>query len=170
MNYYALVYYLKNYPDFIENLRRKYDPMVNIIKPHLTIVFPIPESDINEQDLINHMQIKINKISSFSLQFNGLERSWDNYLFLITKTGTENMKKLHDELYVGILEPFLRKDIAFSPHITLGVFQDSPERYVLAEKEAEEQNISFEEKVSVVNLIKGSGILPPKTIQKFSLH
>lgn len=170
MNFYAIVYFLKSHLDDINDLRQKYDPMVTVIKPHLTIVFPIPENDITEKILINQIQEKINIVSSFSIQFSGLERSWDNNLFLTTKTGTDDIRKLHDSLYTGILEPFLRRDIPFSPHITLGSFQEDPKQYVLAEEDAKQKNFSFEERVDGISLIKGDGKLPPQTIREFFLN
>lgn len=169
MNFYALVYFLKSHSEAIDELRKKYDPMVDIIKPHVTIVFPISENEITEDVLIEHIQNQVKNFRSFLLQFSGLKCSWDDYLFLVTKDGTKNMEKMHDDIYKGILAPFLRHDISFSPHVTLGVFQQKQEQYIRAEKEAKQQNFSFTETIDHVSLIKGNGIFQPETIQKFLL-
>jgi len=52
----------------------------------------------------------------------GFEKSWDNWLFLVLKEGREQVIRLHDELYQGALELYLRKDIEFIPHLGLGLF------------------------------------------------
>lgn len=170
MNSYALVYYLKSHIDEINNIRHKYDPMAYVINPHITIVFPISENDINEDTLVKHIQNKIINIGPFLLEFDGLERSWDNYLFLMTKTGTSEMDKFHDFLYTEVLAPFLRKDIPFTPHVTLGVFQQKEELYTKAENEVKQTRFSFTEIIDNISFIKGDGKLPPQTIRNFLLQ
>jgi hypothetical protein len=39
-----------------------------------------------------------------------------------TKKGNEEAIALHDELYTGMLSPYLRRDIEYIPHIGIGLF------------------------------------------------
>jgi hypothetical protein len=48
---FALVYYPNIDTISINQLRRKYDPQVDLIAPHITLMFPLSES-IGEKDLI----------------------------------------------------------------------------------------------------------------------
>jgi hypothetical protein len=41
---------------------------------------------------------------------------------LVLKEGNEKVITLHDELYTGILSPYLRRDLEFIPHIGLALF------------------------------------------------
>ena len=50
--YYALISFLKADMTSIDQLRRKYDPTVDLIEPHLTVVFPVPES-LGKRELVN---------------------------------------------------------------------------------------------------------------------
>jgi len=43
-------------------------------------------------------------------------------LLLLLKKGNEEAIALHDELYTGILAPYLRRDIEYIPHIGIGLF------------------------------------------------
>ncbi|MDM5194062.1 hypothetical protein QUG02_13900 [Bacillus hominis] len=43
-----------------------------------------------------------------------------DYLFLEIEQGKEQIEELHDKLYTGPLLPFLRKDIPYIPHVTVG--------------------------------------------------
>jgi hypothetical protein len=40
--FYALVHYPQIDPEFINDFRRKYDPHVDLIEPHITFVFLVP--------------------------------------------------------------------------------------------------------------------------------
>jgi hypothetical protein len=49
-------------------------------------------------------------------------KSWDHWLLLVLKKGSENAIALHDELYSDILSPYLRKDMEYFPNIGMGLF------------------------------------------------
>lgn len=120
--YYCLVCYPKIDTTNIELFRKKYDPAFDHIKAHMTFVFPINTNKIEKDMLIKHIQKTADQFPSFEISLGGFEKSWDHYLFLNITKGKENFTELHDKLYSGILEPFLRKDLPLSPHLTLGHF------------------------------------------------
>ena len=41
------------------------------------------------------------------------------HVFVVPEEGHDQIARLHDELYAGVLRPHLREDIAFVPHITI---------------------------------------------------
>jgi 2'-5' RNA ligase len=117
--YFALVHYLESYSPKIDEFRKLYDPRVDVTLPHLTFVFPLDVS-IGEQQLIDHITAVLQDFSPIKATLGGVLKSWDNFIFLTVKEGSQQIIALHDELYTGILAPFLRKDIEYLPHVTLG--------------------------------------------------
>jgi hypothetical protein len=123
--YYVLVYY----PEFdekteenIEAFRRKYDPFVDSWKPHVPFIFPVPCSEVEEEKITEHVETVLKNWKSFSIQLGGFRKSWDHWLFLLLKKGNEEAIALHDELYTGMLSPYLRRDIEYIPHVGIGLF------------------------------------------------
>jgi hypothetical protein len=123
--YYALLYYPKfdtKTEENIEAFRRKYDPFVDSLRPHMPFVFPVPCSEIDEEKLTKHIETVLGKWKPFRIEIKGFKKSWDHWLFLLLKKGSEEATALHDELYTGILSPYLRRDIAYIPHVGIGLF------------------------------------------------
>jgi len=122
-------YSLVHYPKFerkteenIEAFRRKYDAFVDCWKPHIPFIFPVPSNEIEEGKFREHVETVLKKWKPFPIQIGGFTKSWDHWLFLLLKKGNEKAIALHDELYTGILSPYLRRDIEYIPHIGIGLF------------------------------------------------
>ena len=49
------------------------------------------------------------------------------YVFLVPDGGYADLSLLHDRLYGGVLAPFLRLDVPFTPHINIGTLSDRTE-------------------------------------------
>jgi hypothetical protein len=129
-------YVLLYYPKFdektqasIEAFRRKYDPYVGSLKPHIPFVFPVPCTEVEESKLVEHTRAVLNNWKPFPIQMKGFAKSSDHWLLLLLKKGNENAIALHDELYTGILSPHLRRDIEYIPHIGMGLFVKKTPRY-----------------------------------------
>lgn len=167
--YYALVHYPKLENEKVEKFRKKYDPLVDVIEPHITLIFPLPANQIDESQLVDHINKTLSKWKPFDIHLTGLKKSWDCWLFLLIKKGGNSITKLHDELYTGILAKYLHKDIEFIPHISLGLFtkKKTPydlsnpqavaldeEKYKSAIKEAERLNLDYRDMFDKVCLIK----------------
>jgi 2'-5' RNA ligase len=122
-----MYYFLAHFPkiDFtqINKIREAYDPNSKYIDPHIAVVFPV-SSEVGEENLIAHFGSILIGTSSFPITLQGLEKSWDHYLYLTVKEGKEDFISLHDKLYTGILEKYWLKSVPYSPHITLGFFAD----------------------------------------------
>jgi hypothetical protein len=123
--YYVLLYHPKfdrKTEDNIKAFRRKYDPFVDSWKPHIPFIFPVACSEIEEEKLTEHIETVLKNWKPFPIHIGGFRKSWDHWLFLLLKKGNEEAIALHDELYTGILSPYLRRDIEYIPHIGIGLF------------------------------------------------
>jgi len=123
--YYVLVYYPKfdrKTEEGIEAFRRKYDPFVDSWKPHIPFIFPVPCSEVEEEKLTAHIETVLKNWKPFPIHIGGFRKSWDHWLFLLLKKGDEEAIALHNELYTGMLSPYLRREIEYIPHIGIGLF------------------------------------------------
>lgn len=129
--YYCVVHFPKINTSKIEEIRSKYDPTIGTIKPHVTLVFPVKTDFVSKEKIIEDIKNVSETTSKFDINLVGFEKSWDNWLFLNVKKGTEEIISLHDKLYTGILEPQWRKDLPFSAHLSLGQFNKKDSDYSL---------------------------------------
>lgn len=119
--FYALVHYPHIDTQPINDFRREFDPQADLIEPHITFMFLVPDS-VGEQSLVDHIESVLSHWRPFPIHLKGLQKSWDHWLFLTLADGNANAARLHRELYTGILATYHRSDIEFVPHISLGLF------------------------------------------------
>ncbi|KEO84427.1 hypothetical protein EL26_04820 [Tumebacillus flagellatus] len=103
----------------IHCLRQKFDPLANLIPPHLTLVYPF-ESDWSAEQVQAHCQDVLQGFQPFDLTLRGITGTPDWHLFLNVKRGNDEIIALHDRLYSGLLQPFLYRKVTFVPHLTVG--------------------------------------------------
>lgn len=166
--FYALVHYPNIDTKRINEFRRKYDPQFDLIEPHITFVFLVPDS-IGEANLVHHIESVLGHWRPFPIQLKGLQKAWDHWLFLILAEGNESVARLHRELYTGILVSYRREDIQFVPHLGLGLFarQDANydirnpkevcldvEKYSQALGEAQQLGLDYRCVVDTLHLVK----------------
>ncbi|HEX7041967.1 MAG TPA: 2'-5' RNA ligase family protein [Patescibacteria group bacterium] len=171
MQHYAIVAFPKVDIELIQTFRKKYDPLWNVIHPHITLVFPF--SDIPEQLILEHLETVSKTLKPFQIQLKDFTKSFDHYLFLLVQEGKEEIYKVHDLLYTGVLASQLRNDIPFLPHMTLGKFAKDnifeEQLYNKALKEIQALHLNIDTVFSNFSLIQGDGILPAKIIKTFEL-
>jgi len=139
----------------IQKVRQKYDPLADHIRPHISLVFPF-ESDISDASLVQQIEPIIKQVKSFAITFDKLGHDDQGYIWLQAAYGTDKLTKLHDELYKNeLLRPYLRSDIPYVPHITLGKVAPSIQIKVLNSLVI--RNLSFSTFVDTVSVEK---ILP----------
>lgn len=129
--YYGLVYYPSFEPGLVRQIRQiraKYDPTVDLIEPHLTVMFPVPES-VGEHMLIDHIQGVLQQWKPFPIHVCRTQKSWDHWLLLTLQEGNAEVIKLYGEIYTGILAEYRRDDLEFIPHIALGLFAKNAAEY-----------------------------------------
>lgn len=111
---------------WIQAFRADHDPQFRIVAPHVTLVFPLDEG--LEEELVAHVR-QVTKSSpklSFTLRCATMMPDLSSgssqaaHVFLTPDEGYSALVKLHDRLYTGPLAPYLRLDIPFVPHITVG--------------------------------------------------
>jgi 2'-5' RNA ligase superfamily len=151
----------------VDELRRRYDPTVDVIAPHLTVVYPVPES-IGRDRLAAHVERVAAAVEPFTIRFGGLRRSRDHWLFLTLAEGDDDVRRLHDSLHTGILATYRAVDRPFVPQLGLGHFLrpgatydwDHPRakdfdarRYEAACREAEPLLASPDDRIDAVHLV-----------------
>ena len=104
----------------IDRLRRKYDPTVDLIEPHLTVVFPVPES-LGKRELVNHCAAVLQGWRPFPVVASQLVKTPDHWLFLTLRLGASVVTELYRDLHSGFLGDYARPEL-FQPHIGLGQF------------------------------------------------
>lgn len=117
---FALVHYPNIDARRIHQFRKKYDPQAHLIPPHITLMFPLPEV-VGEDHLIHHLESVLWGWQPFPLHLQGIQIAPDDYVFLLLQEGKADLTRLHDRIYTSILTDYLREDIPFIPHLTLGV-------------------------------------------------
>lgn len=107
--------------DVINNIRKKYDPLADLVLPHITLVFPF-DSEITNEELSLYLKECLSDIHQFEVQLEGFSKQEDkygNYLFLNVVQGMGIIKNIHDMLYKDKLKQF---DLGYEyiPHMTVG--------------------------------------------------
>lgn len=105
----------------IEDIRKKYDPLAKLVRPHITLVFPF-ENEMSNDELSQFLEKKLSGIKPFEMALNGFSKQNDkfgNYLFLNVTKGIDEIKNIHNMLYEHELKRF---DLGYEyiPHMTVG--------------------------------------------------
>jgi len=123
----------------IQKLREAYDPLVEKVAPHITLVFPF-ESDMSKFEIEKDIQLSLSGIRQFPIVIKDIERQ-DCWLFLKVAEGKESLFDIHQKLYGGKFKqykPLWLQD--YCPHVTVGHFDSISEA-----KEAYEKELNFKD-------------------------
>jgi 2'-5' RNA ligase len=112
----------------IGSFRRAYYPTAHLVKPHLTLVFPVPAA-IGRDAFRDHVREVVSRTRAFDIRLRGLDKSWDHWLFLAVAQGLDKVIALHDALYTGILLPYLWTQQPYVPHVGLGHFAEEQDTH-----------------------------------------
>lgn len=107
--------------EIIEQIRKKYDPLAQLIRPHITIVFPF-ESQMSNEELKQILQNRLKNIKPFDIELTGFSKQSDqygNYLFLNIAKGENEISTIHHLLYENELKEF-DPGLPYTPHLTVG--------------------------------------------------
>lgn len=113
--------------EWMQAIRKEYDPNYAIVAPHFTLVFPTFAFD--QQTFCEHLrrQLQGQPPVSFVLRCALVVKDALNeqtHTFLVPDEGFSDIVKLHDRLYCDLLAGELRLDIPFIPHITVASSSD----------------------------------------------
>src|ERR1043166_578349 len=106
--------------DQIDRYRERFDPLAQKIAPHVTLVFPFELTNLENDALAQHVAERIQGIGAFDLELSLPAVLDGGYIYLGINSGARQIRRLHDSLYTGFLRAFLRTDVDFVPHITIG--------------------------------------------------
>ena len=107
----------------IQEIRKKYDRLANLIEPHITLAFPFSDN-IRNEDLIQSLNNVVSTFEPFKIIFSGISLTENNTIFLNCIEGKDKIIELHDKIYENILSTHLKKSINYIPHITLGTYDN----------------------------------------------
>jgi 2'-5' RNA ligase len=113
---------------FIEQFRRMHDlPYRDVVAAHFTLVFGCKA--LPETEYVTHVQTIADSATPvhFSCRYAmlGAHHQDDTaYVFLVPDEGYSAISLLHDRLYTGALQPYLKRGVPFIPHITIGAMKD----------------------------------------------
>lgn len=121
------------FPDFdnmevINPIREKYDPLANLVNPHITIPFPF-EGKISNKELSHILDKRLYRIKPFEIELQGISKCKDrfgNYLFLNIIKGKETIVEIHNNLYRNEFKTF-NLGLDYLPYITVGSLTNSQE-------------------------------------------
>lgn len=107
--------------DVINDIRKKYDPLVDLVLPHITLVFPF-DSELTNDELSIYLKECLSGIQPFKIELEGFSKQvnkYGNYLLLNVVQGMDVIKYIHEKLYEDKLKQF---DAGFDyvPHMTVG--------------------------------------------------
>ncbi|WP_262315437.1 2'-5' RNA ligase family protein [Lacticaseibacillus parakribbianus] len=107
--------------DAVTAVRRRYDPLVENIRPHVSLVFPF-DSPAPDSSIVAAVAAAAATTPAFTVAFDRLGGDWVNgYFWLAAGAGAATLTTLHDRLYrTPLFRDFLRSDLPYRPHITLG--------------------------------------------------
>lgn len=107
--------------EIIDNIRKQYDPLAELVVPHITLVFPF-ESQMSNDELSDILKNRLSSIKPFQLELQGISKQEDafgNYLFLDIPQGTEEICTINKLLYENEFKEFCF-GAPFTPHMTIG--------------------------------------------------
>lgn len=114
------------FPEFdnagiIDDIRAQYDPLSELVRPHITLVFPFDLQMPNEQ-LKVFLDNRLKDTQPFTIQLSQISKHINrhgNYLFLNVSKGSEKISEIYDTLHTDELEK-LNMGRPYIPHMTIG--------------------------------------------------
>jgi len=122
--------------DRVEAFRARHDPMAGVVAAHLSFVFPFSTAHSRLQ-VETHVRQVVSRWPPIPVTFRQVRMHANEFLFLAASRGAASIAGLHDRLYTRSLQPHLRRDLPFEPHITLARYAEFA-RLEAAFAEAEE--------------------------------
>lgn len=120
----------------IEEFRRRHDPAAALIPAHLSLVFPFPTAHSRLQ-VETHVRRVVSRWPPIPVTFRRVRMHANEFVFLMAARGAASITALHDKLYTRSLQPHLRRDLPYEPHITLARYAGLPQlEAAFAEAEA----------------------------------
>ncbi len=114
----------------VEAFRAAHDPLAPALPAHVTLVFPF-ESTLSAQQLAAHVKRVVARWPQLPVRLERAEVLLGQWVNLRVTLGRAAVVELHDRLYRGVLAPFLRHDVRYDPHLTVGRTDDAADSAAL---------------------------------------
>lgn len=154
---------------FVQRLarfRQEHDPLANMIAPHVALVFPF-HANLSVAQLASHIKRATFGWPALPVSFRGVESVQGEFILLMCDLRRDALTALHDRLYRGVLKPFLRDDIPYTPHITLGRSRDHntfEDKLSLAELHFRDSAYATLRELAIVTLEDNGTIVVEQTV------
>src|SRR5438105_6565973 len=102
-----------------ERFRAAHDPLARALRAHVTLVFPFG-STLGDVQVAAHVRRAVARWPVLPLRLEGLGHFHADWIYVRLSRGHAAVTALHDRLYRGALAPFLRHDLSYEPHVTIG--------------------------------------------------
>jgi 2'-5' RNA ligase len=109
----------------IEPFRRGHDPLHDSLAAHVWLVFPFA-TNLTAVQIAAHVRRVVANWPAMSATLRDVESILDEFVILMVRERSDSLVALHDKLYQGVLKPFLRPELAYTPHVTLGRISGHP--------------------------------------------
>ncbi|MBT9457419.1 MAG: GNAT family N-acetyltransferase [Burkholderiaceae bacterium] len=145
---------------FLRAFRGKHDQdRVKLVVPHFTLLFGCKA--LPETDYLQHVQAaaKARAALRFCCRYAMLGADDEDdtaYVFLVPDEGWSDLSLLHDSLYAGAMAPWLRLDLPYVPHITIGSLNDRRAAKQLCD-ELNARGICIEGEVTELSVVAREG-------------
>ncbi len=157
MSYFVLAFPKLSAADltWIQTTRERHDPQFTLVDPHFTLVFAV---DLDGVRLQTHVQTCIQPFAAFRFVLRCAIVVKDSFspnyqVFLLPDEGLSALVKLHDRLHTAVLEPSLRLDIPYIPHITIAASPDAQKMKQLA-NELNQQSFCIGGKIEEIAVVQ----------------
>ncbi len=107
----------------VEAFRAGHDPTARTVAAHVTLVFPFA-SALSSVQVAAHVRRIASRWPVLPAEFAGSDAFEARFVYLRMTRGRQALAELHDQLYRGVLAPFLRQDFRYELHLTIGVADD----------------------------------------------
>lgn len=153
----------------VEAFRRRHDPMAALIPAHLSLVFPFPTA-LSRLQVETHVKRVASHWPPIPVSLRGVRLHANEFVFLMAARGAAAIGALHDRLYTRSILPYLRRDLAYEPHITIARNASLPALEAAFEEAREAFGREFCDVLREVSLlaVRGDGRIDRLT--DFALH
>jgi 2'-5' RNA ligase len=153
----------------IEAFRRRHDPLAGTIAAHLSLVFPFPTAHSRLQ-VETHVRRVVSRWPPVPVTFRRVRTHANEFLFLMAARGAASIAALHDRLYTRSLQPHLRRDLPYEPHITLARYADFRRLEAAQAQAQEELGGEFSDVIRDVTLLALEGNGKIASLATIALH
>ena len=102
----------------IDRFRGTHDPLAQALPPHVTLVFPF-HSRLTLDQLAAHAQKVLRAWPCFPVVMHGFWSAQNEFIGIGSQVGADALIEMHDRLYRGPLQEFMRPEFDYAPHVTL---------------------------------------------------